>query len=403
MSDFNVDDILDKALGKTRVSQKLSLKEFFENRMKDAGVSFRGACDLLEVQYRTLIGVLEGDQKRADFSVLLKLATFLQLSKEEVVLLYLDSIEAKYEKTSIIDISTIEFIQSNFDLLAFKKKGLIKSINDYSEINEKLCRIYGVNNIRSLKLGNIKPAFSAGKIEPKNSKERDQWLLAGEKIFRDLSNPYVYNRQDLINYIPEIRWHSTKPNGGLQSVIKTLYKLGVSVIYLPATSGLHLRGATMSFNKKPCVILTDYKGFYATVWFALIHELFHVLFDWDEIMVSKYHISDSSDDDLALREKEKEANSFARKYLFSIDKTKSVKAFINNKSEISRIAKVNDIHENMIYVFDAFDSGNSNKYGWVRARNSNPDRDIWLASLSSNWDDIDSIEDYYHRNILIYN
>lgn len=403
MTEFNVDEILNKALGKSKKSNQLSLKEYFDNRIRDLDLSFRAVCDLLDIQHRTLVGILEGEQKRVDYTVLLKLSTFLQLSKDETILLYLEGIERNYEDATNIDLATIEFIRNNFDLLAFKKCGLIKSLTDYKEINKKLCALYGVPNILSIKTGRIKPAFSAGKIIPKNGIERDQWLLAGEKILMDISNPYDYDRQELINYIPEIRWHSTKPNGGLNSVIKKLFKLGISVIYLPPTSGLHLRGATISFNGKPAIILTNYKGFYATVWFALLHELFHVLFDWEEIKICKYHISDKDDDDLALKEKEYEADSFARKYFFSPEKTKSVKDFINNKSEISRIAKINDIHENMIYVFDAFDSGSKNRYGWVRANDSNPDKSIWLNKLDSDWKDVSSIVNYYNRNKDLYN
>ncbi|WP_160067623.1 ImmA/IrrE family metallo-endopeptidase [Sphingobacterium bovisgrunnientis] len=403
MSDFNVDEILNKALGKGRVSNKLSLKEYFEKRMKDLNISFRGVCDLLDIQHRTLVGILDGEQKRVDYSVLLKLGTFLQLSKDELVLLYLESIERNNVDNIGIDVTTIEFIQNNFDLLAFKKCGFINNLTDYTDINNKLCALYGVENIQFLKLGVIKPAFSAGKIPPKNVAERDQWILAAEKIFEDISNPYEYNRKELIEYIPEIRWHSTKPEEGLKSVIKKLYRLGVTVIYFPPTSGLHLRGATISFNDKPCIVLTNYKGFYATIWFALLHELFHVLFDWDEIKESKYHISDNDDEDLALKEKELEADSFARKYFFSEEKTRRVKEFINNKYEIARIAKINDIHESMIYTFDAFDSGKKNRYAWVRANDFNPDKSIWLSNLDSDWKDLASISNYYNRNKELYN
>ena len=49
---------------------------------------------------------------------------------------------------------------------------------------------------------------------------------------------------------------------------------------LPKTQ---IKGATFVINNKPCIVITDFNKNYGTIWFSLIHELHHVLFDLDSI------------------------------------------------------------------------------------------------------------------------
>ena len=172
----------------------------------------------------------------------------------------------------------------------------------------------------------------------------------------------------------------------------------------PPLPTLHLRGATFSVNNKPCIVLTDYRGFYPTLWFALIHELFHVLFDWDEIITSCYHISDNESEQLSVMEKELEANDFAREYLFSKEKTTKIKSNINNISYINSFARDNHVHPSFIYVFYAYDVGKKDSRAWGRATGNNPDIKKMLRPLANPWDNpktilehVKSIKSKYYK------
>ena len=122
-------------------------------------------------------------------------------------------------------------------------------------------------------------------------------------------------------------------------------------------------------------MLTDYKGFYPTLWHCLIHELYHVLFDWDEINKDaySYHISDDSEELLTIDERETQADDFARKYLFSKEKMEEVRPFIYNQRYINEVAKDNNVHPSIIHNYFAFDNNKNDRMVWARARRYMPD------------------------------
>lgn len=360
------------------------LKELFDKKVAELQITPTNVLEILNIQHRALKGILEGTQKMVDVTNLIKLADFLQLPKEEVIKLYVDSLEKSYSE-SIVSPKKIKFIQENFDLKALKKAGFIDSISDFENIESKIISFLGLKSIFAYKRPTIKPAFSSGLVKPKNELTRSLWIQTAITYFEVINNPYEYDRKALIEYFPNIRWHSTNVEFGLLTIIKDLYKLGVTVIYQAPLPALHLRGATFAINEKPCIVLTNYVGFYGTLWFALIHELFHVLFDWDEILNNIYHLTDQDENELIVQEKENEANSFAREYLFPQEKMNQIKGFINNSVFVKEFAKNNHIHPSIIYVFNAYDSNKTNKVAWGRARKNEPDISKCISHLENPW------------------
>ncbi len=389
---FNVDDFL-RDLFKPR---KETLKELFDRRISELEVSHTNAAEILKMEPRTLTGILLGTQKRVDYTNLFKLADFLQVSREEVVLSYTELLEKNFSVEVGITPDRIDFIKKNFDLSALKKAGFIDDITDFESIEKKLLISLGLKSISDYRPLTEENAYSAGMLIPKNDLTRSLWKGVALEFFEELSNPYEYNRSALINYFPEIRWHSTNVNLGFTNVIRDLYRIGVTVLYQPSLSQLHLKGWTVSVNNKPCIVISDYYGFYTTLWFSLIHELFHVLFDWDEIFLGKYHISEDGIDNLTLLEKEKEADSFAREYLFSKDKTDQVRPFLKNTDYVKEFAQNNHVHPSMIYVFNAKDRGNGNKLAWSMARKHNPTTEmkVMLKPITNAWENHKSAREF---------
>jgi Zn-dependent peptidase ImmA (M78 family) len=162
---------------------------------------------------------------------------------------------------------------------------------------------------------------------------------------------------------------------GLAEVVRALNKMGITVTYLPRFKSMHVRGATFAVNQKPCIVLTDYRGNYPTLWFTLLHELHHVLFDWDEILVNSFHLS--GDTNLYTEsEVETEANQFARDYLFSDEKMKQLIPHINDRYFVEEFAKGNHVHWSIPYIFYAFDM-NSDEI-WRRTKAIVPKADACL-------------------------
>jgi len=211
----------------------------------------------------------------------------------------------------------------------------------------------------------------------------------------------LYDRQELIKYFPQIRWQSTNVEFGLANVIKALFKIGITVIYQSPFSSLHLRGATFSANDQPCIVLTDYKGFYPTLWHCLIHELYHVLFDWEEIRKDIYHVSEDSSE--VLDKKEMEIDDFAREYLFSVNKMKEVKRFIRDHEYIAGVAKNNHVHPSIIYVYNAFDNSDERMI-WARTKRLMPEIKKATQKVEIPWNKSVSIDEIAKKlKLEIYN
>jgi len=391
-NEFNVDDLLN-GLFPTQTPQKEGLKQLFNRKVQAMNISPTNVLDILNIPYRTLNGILNGTQKMVDYTNLVKLAHFLQLSKEQVVQLYLEELEKNFPSDLSSTPEKVEFICENFDLVSLKKAGFIKSISDYKDIEHRLTSFFGLKSILDYQKPPVDAAYSAGVLKPKNDLGRSVWIKTANDVFEELNNPYPFERKNLVDYFPQIRWHSTNVDKGLTNVINQLFKLGVTVIYQPSLPSLHLRGATFAVNEKPCIVITDYRGFYPTLWFALVHELFHAIFDWDEIKDNLYHLSDENTEKLSVIEKENEADSFAREYLFSKKKMESVRSFINDEEYIKEFAKNNHVHPSFIYVFNAYDLG-SDKSAWARAKKKNPSIERLLNQMENRWNDPKPIREF---------
>lgn len=385
---FDVDRLLKDLYKPPVFDNKDSLNELFERRIRELNISRTNALDILGIERLTLNGILGGTQKRVDSTNLKAIANFLQISIERVFKLYMEALEINYPEKAVISSDKIAFINENFDLAGLKKAKFLDSITDYVEIERRVINFFGLKDIFDYKKPPVDVAFSTGLVKPKNEYLRSFWIKAAEDAFSEINNPYEYDRQALIEYFPQIRWHSTSVEMGLLSIIRDLFKIGVTVFYQPSMPSLHLRGATFAVNEKPCVVLTNYVGFYPTLWFGLIHELYHVIFDWKEIKSNryKYHLSDDETETLSVKERENQADNFAREYLLPKEKSYAIRQHLNNESYVNQFAKDNHVHPSFIYVFNAYDEGNKNRTAWARARKHNPNTDKLIEKLTNPWD-----------------
>ncbi|RDV11851.1 hypothetical protein DXT99_23385 [Pontibacter diazotrophicus] len=375
---------IDALLNGIVAPDKLTLKDLFERKVDELKLAPTVAYKIIGIQSRTIKGILNGSQKVVDITNLTKIANFIQLPKEKVVALFLEAVEENFP-TYNISPEKIEFIKSNFDLAVLRKSGLINNITDFEHIEKRIISRLGLRSLFEYRKPPIDVAFSSGLFKPENDLTRSFWIQSALACFNEIDNPYPYDREELIKVFPRIRWHTMNVERGLLEIIKVLYRIGITVIYQPPLQKLQLRGATFSHNNKPCIVLTNYVGFYATLWFALIHELYHVLFDWEEIKANKYHLTDDSNEQLSVREREEDADDFAREYLFSKQKAATIRPYIHDSAYVAEFATNNHIHSSLIYVFNAFDAPKSNRMAWAIARKNSPDIEECIKSLDIPW------------------
>tara|TARA_R110002049_G_scaffold304060_4_gene498955 strand:- start:4613 stop:5875 length:1263 start_codon:yes stop_codon:yes gene_type:complete len=351
--------------------QNFELIELFEQRLTDLSITKNQACIILDIEHKTLDTILEGVVKKIDFLNILKLSYFLDIPHNDFIDQYFDLTFNGYNK----DIETVKkrsFIVKNFDLPQLKKSGFINSINNFEKIEQRLNEFFDYDTIFEFGKNKVTAALSSGKRKT-SKKSLDFWFEAVCKSVDKTPNPYEYDRKGLIEFFPKIRSHCIDVEKGLLAVSQKLFTLGVTLIIVPKyNKDLHLRGATFFRGGKPCIALTKYTQFYPTIWFSLIHECYHILYDWDVIRKETFHFSievknqeDQNKSNIinGYQIDENSADYFAREYLFSNEKLKRVAAHIDEPLFIEKFAKENHIHPSFIYSFYLWDYGSDSNYG----------------------------------------
>jgi HTH-type transcriptional regulator / antitoxin HigA len=391
------------------IFREANLRSIFDGRINELKLSQSAVQKLLKIERRTLNGILDGSQKRVDTTSLQKIASFLKMPFDEFVEIHSALIEKNFSEKST-PTNKKRFIKENFDLAVLRKSGFISSITDFEEIERKIVTYFGLATIFEYKKRSFDTALSAPSLVSekitKSAPVRDFWLTSAKSLASKIDNPYQYDRKNLVNFFPQLKWFSTNEELGLINAISHLFRLGITVVFQPRLSMLYLRGATFAVNNKPVIALTDYKGFYPTIWHCLIHELFHVLFDWEKISKDAYsvHTSDDTDEILTMDENELEADDFARKFLFSQDKLDAVSPFIYNQKYIEEVAKNNDIHPSIIHAYYAHDHGKIDRMAWARARRHIPDTNKSVFRIANYWDKAKPIDEVAKNlKLEIYN
>jgi HTH-type transcriptional regulator/antitoxin HigA len=381
----------------------LTLKELFEAKLTELQMSPTAAQDILDISYRPLKRLLAGEETTVDLTKLFKLADFLQLPKDQVVKMYVDSLDKNHSTINNISPEKIKFIKENFELAPLKKAGFIDSISDFGHIEKRIISRLRLRSIFEYKNPPIDVAFSSSEFNPEHHRTRALWIQAAIAYFEAIDNQYEYSRDRLVKYFPEIRWNSTNEKSGLTQVVKNLFKIGITVIFQPPLENLKVFGATFLVNNKPCIVLTNYYGLYSTLWFTLIHELYHVLFDLDDIREFKYHLSDTNEQ-ISVKERERLANDFAREYLFSKEKLETIRPKLNEPSLVRSFANDNHVHHSIIYAFHAFDKGKVDRMAWARARRYSPPVEPNILHFGLLWTESKEVEDVIkQQRVSVYN
>lgn len=372
------------------IFKKVSLREMFEKRLYEIGISQTAAEKLLGIGHRPLNGLLDVTQKKVDYSTFKAVASFLNMPIEELIEIHIKLLESNFSNENTSS-NKKKFIRENFDLAVLRKAGFIDTINDFDKIESKITSHLGLPSIFDYKKIAFSTAFWVSKSNFKNpvktTTTRNFWLTSARTFIEKLDNPYHYDRENLIKFFPQIRWHSTNVELGLFHIIRALFKLGITVIFKPRLSTLYLRGVTFSVNNKPCIVLTDYSGNYPTLYHCLIHELYHVLFDWEEIKADSYHISEGTEDMIILDEREVQADDFARRYLFSDEKMQAIEPYMRNERIVEEVAQENNIHKSIIYIYNAYDKSSVDRLVWMRAKRYMPDIKKATHKIEIPWDD----------------
>jgi Zn-dependent peptidase ImmA (M78 family)/DNA-binding Xre family transcriptional regulator len=352
-SDLELRKVIDAAIqSSVNIDDATSLKELYIARKNALRLSDRQIQIMLSMDKKTLNPIINGEAKHINFINIVKLAHFLGISVNDLIKVYVPEMDSK-QIGEIQRAREAGYIIENFDVSRLIKIKFFKSDVDSKEMSDRIKKFFNLETLYDYSDNSLLPAFSRTK-KTSDDLMRNFWVQSALIQFEEISNPNEYNRTELINMIPKIRPYTRDVEQGLIKVLKALYNIGVTVIFQPSIEKLQVRGATMIVNKKPCIVLSDLQNNYPTLWFTLLHELHHVLFDLEEIEKRIYHIS-SGEGDLFLMNEEK-ADDFAREYLLNRSRLKFASGYITSNNNIEKIAKEWGLHPSIIYSIYCYET-----------------------------------------------
>lgn len=334
------------------IDTTFSLKELYTQKKTLLGLSDRQIQKILGIEIKALSPILEGTAKQINYINIIKLSHFLGIPINDLTKIYLHHMESS-QIGEIQRAKEAGYIVEHFDVASLTKMKFFKSENSSKELSDKIKSFFHLNSLYEYSQTQLFPAFSRTKRDASELMQRF-WVQSAYKQFEFIDNPHLYDRSALVELIPKIRPYTRDIKNGLIRVLKALYHVGVTTIYQPSIEKLQVRGATLVVNGKPCIVLSDLQKNYPTLWFTLLHELHHVLFDLDDIQKRTYHISDGQGD-LFLMDEER-ADNFAREYLLNESRLKYATTYIGSHYNIEKLAQEWGVHSSIIYAFHCFDT-----------------------------------------------
>lgn len=342
MKDFDVDDLLKSVFEKER---QIDLRQVFEDKLEEYNISKTKALKLLKIDKDVFEDIINGEAKQPNLIHVIKLAEFLEVNIETFIQEVIKNQKSDNIK-SIESARKTRFILQNFDVKQLTKLGFFDAKDDTDTLINKVLHFFGLESIHDYEKELVKPLFSKTKRHF-SDKMKEFWVKSAYATFKAIDNPNPYSRNQLKDLIVKLKPYTQDVDNGLCTVSKALYNVGVTVIFQDYLSTTQVRGGTFYVYDKPCIVITDFNKKYSTLWFTLMHELHHVLFDLELIETNNYHLT--GNDDLFLIEEK--ANSFARDYFLPIEKFKYIKSYINNPYLVQKFANDHEIHVSLVYTF----------------------------------------------------
>jgi HTH-type transcriptional regulator/antitoxin HigA len=326
-----------------------TLASLIEKRRELLQLSTKAASEILGMPRSSYERLVKGELQKLDILTVYKLAYFLDMRVEDIMQTFAASAMPSEDFKAVEKVKEATFIIKNFDAETLKKIGFIKSI-DYGHIKERVMEYFGLNSLYEYGVEAAAVLFRRAKTTVEDRMSR-YWILSAYQQFQRINNPNPFNAAMVEQLAMQARQYTQREKTGLLTVMQALFDAGVTVITqraIPNTAG---HGATFIVNKKPCIVLTDHFKQYPLLWFALLHELAHIIFHMDKLTSMKFHISDGEDLFLI----ESQADKFAKQLLLARQKLDYISNYINIESFVSSYAEQNSIHPSIIYWLYAED------------------------------------------------
>ena len=392
MGNDNLSNLISGLFDRVESGPSISFSELVEQKKIELGLTDFQMSKILGIPkntfYRMTKRISEGDVESLDYFSIIKISQLFNLDVQDLTKTYVGSLNPEHIG-QIEDARKANYILRTFDVKGLKDLNFISSTSDFRQIEDRITSFFHLDSIfdYSHEVGRV--LFS--KLHNSNDKMRELWVRSAFFQFEKIENQNEYDRDALLGLVKNIRPYTRYEEKGLLTVIRALFSVGVTVIVQPSPPKAKVRGGTFVANGKPCIAITDYNNNYATLWFALMHELFHVLNDLDQLKILKYALTEDGSADLFLLQEE-DADWFAREMLFPREFMNYIKHLINSPASVAKYAEEKRVHPSIIYSFFCYEmnkENGKNMYGLYQQYFGKTD--IALKSIKTNPFDKESI------------
>lgn len=214
------------------------------------------------------------------------------------------------------ELTNLKFINYSY----FSKLNLVPKTNNKIEQIRFLCKYLHISSLSVLKKPDLLVACKTAinSIELKNIMAANAWIQTGMNLAQNIDCA-KFNKSKLINYLPKIRSLNLKSPNEFYHELKTiLSNCGIAFVTLPYLDNSGLNGAIKWISKEKVLLLINDRGKDASLfWFALFHEIKHILQEDKKYVYLS--IKDKSSLSLGINNSfaEQEADMFAREYLIA--------------------------------------------------------------------------------------
>ncbi|NAS13720.1 ImmA/IrrE family metallo-endopeptidase [Poritiphilus flavus] len=346
MEKLDITRLLDKSFSEDY--EPVDLLKLFEKKSKEYGFSTTHARELLGIERKSLMPILEGTAKQPNLINVLKIADYLEIDFN-VMLASLVAKQSPENVQKLTEARKASFVAKNFDVDRLYSEGFLTTKTDTNTIIDRILTFFGFETLADYEnlIDRVSLAVFSKSKRSFVDKMRHFSVNAAFHIFETIDNPNEYHREALLDLMPKIKPYCQDVENGLFIVCKALYNHGVTVIFQNHLTTSQLRGATFFVKDKPCIVLTDLFKRYPTIWWALLHELYHVLFDEEDVKKSGYHLS--GEDQITLIDEEA-PNEFASDYFVDKAELNFIRPRIFEEYLVRNFAKKIKVHPSFIYA-----------------------------------------------------
>lgn len=232
-------------------------------------------------------------------------------------------LQKKYEE-KILEIAEQKTLDSQTNIMKqldyafFVKIHAVEDVKNTSDRIKQLCSYLKISNLNVLSKTDFLANFRTGisNVQEKNIICANAWLQAAINIAQS-ENIKQYDEKELLNNIDKIRAMTVQePEDFMPKLKKIFMQCGISFVLLPKLKNSGINGAVKWINpNKVLLAINDRRQYADTFWFALFHEIKHVLQKNIKQTMISYNIADKDYQSL-----EKEADTFAMNVLIPEEK-----------------------------------------------------------------------------------